>query len=171
MLPLQRRAQQPGAEDVTRFLLKNIPKRYQNAVDESYIGIARFRSLFDQFVSGHEQARRHGQAHRLGCLGIDGRFELRWSPHGKVGWFAAAKNAVYVICRQSKHIDLICSVRHEPSGPNEQTNGQTAGSLCLAASATIKSRWWCYLEVLDDVRFTARKADIDWPPRMSALGQ
>ena len=34
MLPLQRRAQQPGAEDVTRFLLKNIPKRYQNAVDE-----------------------------------------------------------------------------------------------------------------------------------------
>ena len=45
--------------------------------------------LFDHFVSGHQQARRHGEAERLRCFEIEDGFVFARCLHREVGGFCA----------------------------------------------------------------------------------
>src|SRR5215470_16871618 len=77
------------------------------------------KELFDDFVGGGEQRRRHGQAERLGRLDVDNQLELGGLLHRQVGGFLAFKNATGVAAEQTGGYTKCATVAHEAPGRSE----------------------------------------------------
>ena len=57
--------------------------------------------LFDDFVGGSEQRRRHVEAERLGSLEVDHQLELRRLLDRQLLRFGSLEDAVDVACRET----------------------------------------------------------------------
>jgi hypothetical protein len=88
-----------------------------------------------------EQCRRHCQAAGLCGFEIDNQLVFSRSLHGKISGLLALEDAIDIASRPPKLVIKIGSIGDQAAGGDEETFEVTAGNLCRAASAMMRSRW------------------------------
>src|SRR5262245_38701881 len=72
-------------------------------------------SLFDHFVRGAEQRRRHGEAEHPGGRSVDHQLQLCRLHDGQVCWLNALEDSTGIDAELTDSIRYIDSVTHQPA--------------------------------------------------------